>query len=356
MSLTFTTIGALASGLPRKYGNRQDLNNIADGSNSIVALTQVIEAITETYEFEELKFQTPIPPDTPLSLATSNPVVPISTLLQTITTQSATYPNLAALYPQFIGQNIVDLTDVFTFWMWYSGGTNQAGRTLKYRRVTTVDQDSYGITSSTQGAVGLAPPIFYTRFGQSLQVGPSPDNPYQFFVRLKIRHPVPYTSPFVPATLTPVVSAFGNITGITIVNGGSGYPTSTTVPLVFNTPVGGGTAVGTATCAGGVVTGANMSNTGFGYIAASATANTGVASSQSVFVPSSWHETIQYGACWRIATWLGEVNYMQIFDAQLKAKGVDIAQAFAVKSQMKRDETHNERQVTLQLGGKYTFA
>ena len=69
------------------------------------------------------------------------------------------------IYPQFQDQNFLDITDVYTFWMWFSGGVNQAGRTLKYRRVTTIDNYSYGLTSNTQGTIGLAPPVYYTRFG-----------------------------------------------------------------------------------------------------------------------------------------------------------------------------------------------
>ena len=349
---TFTTIGALASGLPNKYGNRQDLAVIADGSKPITAIRQSIAELSETYEFEELKYQTPVPPTTPLKMTTSQPIISIASLLATIAANTA--------FPQFQNQNVVDITDVYTFWMWFSGGVNQAGRTLDYRRVPTVDQDSYGITSNTQGAVGTAPPTYFTRFNNVLQVGPAPDNPYTFFVRMKLRHPMPYTEPFIPAVLTPaVVPATGGSISVTVSSGGSGYlPSQTNIPLTFNTPVGGVVAVGTATSnSSGVITSVTLSNAGQGYGVGNLTVcGTAVIASQSVFMPDSWHEIVQYAACWRLATWSGEQEYIVMFDNILKSKGIDVAEARAAKSQMKRDERHNSRQISLRLGSPYTFA
>lgn len=348
MSLTFTTIAALVSGLPKKYGNRLDLNNTADGSTPITAMKQTIDELTETYEFEELKYQTPTPPLIPLTLTPSNPIVPIASLIATI--QGNTN------YPQFANQNFVDLTDVYTFWIWFSGGVNQAGRTLKYRRVTTIDQDSYGITSATQGTIGIAPPVYFTRFGSLLQVGPSPDNAYQFFVRFKLRHPFPINEPFNTAILTPAVAA-GAITGVTVTSGGTGYQPSATIPVTFNTPVNGVAATGTATTnVSGVVASVAVATPGSGYTSTNASVFTAAIGGQKVFVPSSWHEIIQYACCWRIATNTGESEYISYFDNILKSKGIDIQEARNVKSQMRRDERHNERGLTLQLGGKYTFA
>lgn len=347
---TFTTIGALASGLPNKYGNRQDLAIIADGSKPITAIRQSIAELSETYEFEELKYQTPVPPSTPLQMTTSQPIISIASLLATIAANSN--------FPQFQTQNVVDITDVYTFWMWFSGGVNQAGRTLDYRRVPTVDQDSYGITSNTQGAVGTAPPTYFTRFNNVLQVGPAPDNPYTFFVRMKLRHPMPYKDPFIPAVLNPTVAG-GAITGATVSSGGSGYlPSISTIPMTFNTPVGGTMAVGTATSsAGGVITSVSISSGGSGYTANNVSiCGTAAIASQSVFMPDSWHEIVQYAACWRLATWSGEQEYIVMFDNILKSKGVDVAEARAAKSQMKRDERHNSRQISLRLGSPYTFA
>jgi hypothetical protein len=347
---TFTTIGALASGLPNKYGNRQDLAIIADGSKPITAIRQSIAELTETYEFEELKYQTPVPPSTPLQMTTSQPIIPIESLLATIAGNTS--------FPQFQTQNVVDITDVYTFWMWFSGGVNQAGRTLDYRRVPTVDQDSYGITSNTQGAVGTAPPTYFTRFNNILQVGPAPDNPYTFFVRMKLRHPLPITEPFSAAVLIPTVAG-GQITGVSVLSGGSGYlPLSSNIPMTFNTPVGGSPAKGTATVNNsGAINGVNLTNEGLGYTSNNVTTcSTAVIASQSVFMPDSWYEIVQYAACWRLATWAGEQDYIVMFDNILKSKGIDVAEARAAKSQMKRDERHNSRQISLRLGSPYTFA
>jgi hypothetical protein len=107
---------------------------------------------------------------------------------------------------------------------------------------------------------------------------------------------------------------------------------------------------------GGIVTGVNLSNGGTNYTVNSATCNTAAIASQTVFAPSTWHEIIQYSAALRIATNIGETQYMQSFDAFLKLKGIDIPKARALKAQMERDERHNERNLTLQLGGRYTFA
>src|SRR5262249_12789682 len=146
------TIGDCARNIPPKFGNRQDLSTIADGTKTITAVMEAIKELTETYEFEELKYQTPFPPATTLNLTAGNPVVPIGLLLGTIAGNT--------VYPQFQNQNFVDITDIYTFWLWFSGGVNQAGRTLKYRRVPTTDMYAYGITSNTQGVLGVAPPVY----------------------------------------------------------------------------------------------------------------------------------------------------------------------------------------------------
>jgi hypothetical protein len=347
--MSFYTVGSMVGGIPPKFGNRLDLSNFADGSKTIVALRQSISELTETYEFEELKFQTPVPPATTLAMTTAQPVIPIATLLGTIPGN--------ALYPQFQTQNVTDITDVYTFWMWFSAGVNQAGRTLDYRRVPTVDQDSYGITSNIQGAVGIAPPTYFTRFGNVLQVGPAPDNPYQFFVRMKLRHPFPFNPPLVPATLTPTVVA-GAITAVTVTLGGSGYlPSLANIPMFFNTPLSGTAATGTATSsAGGVITAVAVATGGSGYTTDNAFCGTAAVAAQPVFAPDSWTENFEYAACWRLATWEGAVEYIEMFDNVLKSKGVDLAKAREAKSQMIRDEKHNTRALSLRLGGPYTFA
>ena len=347
--MSFYTVGSMVGGIPPKFGNRLDLANFSDGSKSIAALRQAISELTETFEFEELKYQTPVPPAATLALTTAQPVVPISTLLATIPGNT--------LYPQFQTQNITDITDVYTFWMWFAAGVNQAGRTLDYRRVPTVDQDSYGITSNTQGAIGIAPPTYFTRFGSVLQVGPAPDNPYQFFVRMKLRHPFPFNPPLVVAVLTPTVVA-GAITAVTVTSGGSGYlPSLANIPMFFSTPVSGTAAIGTATSsAGGVITGVTVTSGGSGYTATNAFCGTAAIASQVVFAPDSWTENFEYAACWRLATWEGAVEYIEMFDNILKSKGVDLAKAREAKAQMVRDEKHNSRALSLRLGGPYTFA
>jgi len=349
----FTTIGALAGGIPRKYGNRLDLSNIADGADAIVALVESIRELTETFEFEELKYVTPQPPLSPLSLIAGQPIVTIASLLATIPTQSASYP-------LFQNQNFLDITDVYTFWMWFQGGVNQAGRSLKYRRVTTVDNDSFGITSNTQGQVGVAPPVYYTRFGNILQVGPAPDNNYQFFVRVKLRHPFPFTPPFIPASFTLTINSTGNVSGVNITGAGSGYPASvSTIPLAFNLPVGGVAATGTATSnASGQITSTAILTAGSGYVAGSpnAAVYTALVASQLVFIPDSWNEIMQISACKRIATWSSSQEQIVYYDTLLKQKGVDVEKAMAIKAQMQRDERHNERQVSMRLAQPYTFA
>jgi hypothetical protein len=179
------TIGDCVDGLPSKGAGRSNWGIVTDGSDAIAAVVQCIQELTESLELEELKYATPIPPSTSvLALTAGNPIVPISTLLGTI-------PGNAA-YPQFQSQeNIYDITDVYTFWMWFAPGTNTAGRTLSYRRVTTVDMYTWGVTSNVQNNYGVAPPVYYTRFGSNLEVGPAPDQNYNYFVRVKLRHPFP---------------------------------------------------------------------------------------------------------------------------------------------------------------------
>lgn len=345
------TVASCVRNLPAKFGNRLDLVNFADGSKPIIAVQQAIGNLTESYEFEELKYQTPVPPITTLALTTGNPVVTIASLLATI-------PANAAAFPQFQNQNFIDVTDIYTMWLWFTGGVNQAGRTLDYRRVPVIDQDSYGITSSQQGSIGTAPPVYYTRFGSILQVGPVPDNNYQFFVRVKLRHPFPFVGEFLPAVLSLTIAA-GVITAVNVISGGIGYlPNLTNIPLTFTAPVGGGAmAAGTATSNGsGVITSAAVSIGGSGYFAGSAFTGTAAIAQQSVFTMDSWQEIIEYAACWRLATWEGATEYVEMFQATLKNYGVDVAKAFEARSQMKRDERHNSRSISLQLGSPYTYA
>jgi hypothetical protein len=357
------TIGNCVQNLPFKFGNRQNFGfmvpgtanytnqNLADNSLAVIAVMEAIKELTETYEFEELKYQTPVPPAQTLNLSQSNPIVPIGILLGSIAGN--------ANYPQYQNQNFVDVTDIYTFWMWFSGGVNQAGRTLKYRRITTVDNESYGVTSMTQGAVGVAPPVYYSRFGNILQVGPVPDQSYNYFVRVKLRHPFPVggTATFVPAVLTPTIAG-GAVTGITVVQGGTGYPVSAgNVPLVFSPSPSGAVASATAnTNTSGIITSVNLSSGGNNYSSAP-TCNTAAIQAQQVFAPDSWQEIFEYAACSRLALWEGASEYIAMFDNELakKIKGTGVMTTAERIAQMQRDERHNERQISLRTAA-YTYA
>jgi hypothetical protein len=356
------TVGTCIANLPTKYGNRQNFGfnipgqqnytnqNLADGSLATLALLEAIKELTETYEFEELKYQTPVPPATTLNLTTGNGIVPIGTLLGTIPGNT--------VYPQFQTQNFIDLTDVYTFWIWFSGGPNQAGRTLKYRRITTVDSYSYGITSNQQGNLGTAPPVYYSRFGTVLQVGPLPDNNYDFFVRMKLRHPFPVpwggSGAFIPASLVATIVA-GAVSAVAVTNGGSGYQPSSTIPVVFSAPPSPAfvQAQGNATTsAGGVVTAVTVTTAGTGYQTAPS-CNTAVIANQQVFSPDSWQELYEISACLRIAMWEGASEYVEMFQGQLDQK----VTALNLKrtADMMRMELHNERQLSLRVA-QYTGA
>ena len=343
------TIGSCISNLPRKFGNRSNLANVADGSDPVVAVQQALSELTETYEFEELKYQTPVPSAVPLSMTVGQPIITIPSLLATIAGNTA--------FPQFQTQNVVDITDVYTFWMWFSGGVNQAGRYLEYRRVTTVDSESYGITSPTQGAIGTAPPAVYTRFGSVLQVGPAPDQTYNFFVRLKLRHPIPLNGAqtFSPAALAATLTA-GVVTAVNIIFAGSGYLPNSTVPLAFSTSPNGSIAVATiGTNAQGQINGAaTIASGGSGYGTTPPTVATAVLASQQIFMPDSWQPKLEYMACRQLALWEGADEFVVMFEEELRTRGVDLQKARESKPQMERDERHNTRQLSLRVSS-YTY-
>lgn len=347
------TVGNCISNLSTKFGNRQDISvaqgGLADGSKAATAVIEALKELTETYEFEELKYQTPVPPATTLNLTAGNPIVPIGLLLGTIAGNT--------VYPQFQNQNWTDLTDVYTFWIWFSGGVTQAGRTLKYRRITTIDMYSYGITSNNQNQLGVAPPVYQSRFGSIIQVGPVPDISYQFFVRMKLRHPFPIagTQVFTPATFTVTLTA-GAVTAVTVVSGGSGYlPSLGNIPMTFTQSPNGSVATATANSnSTGIITGVNLGTGGSGYAVAPSAATAAV-SAQLVFMPDSWQEIVELCACQRIALWEGASEYIGLFEGMLSTKGIDIPAARAKRAQMVRDEMHNERQMSLMVN-PYTFA
>lgn len=183
------TLGQIVAGLPAKGAGRQNWGTTTDGSVGIIAAQQAVMEITESAELEELKYQTPVPPLTGiLQMTAGNPVISIASILATI--QSNTnFPQFQSIYSQF-----TDITDIYTFWLWFQGSYMQSGRLLEYRRVTATDMYTYGVTSNNSGSYGTAPPVYVTRFNQNLQVGPAPDQNYLFFVRPKLRHPWPSSS------------------------------------------------------------------------------------------------------------------------------------------------------------------
>ena len=335
--------------LPSKFGNRTALSDLSDTAIGIRAVMEAIKELTETYEFEELKYVTPLPPAQTLAMSAGNPIVPIGLLLGTIAGNT--------VYPQFQLQNIIDITDIYTFWMWFAGGVNQAGRTLDYRRVPTIDQYSFGITSNIQGQTGVAPPVYFSRFGNNLQVSPTPDQNYQYFVRVKLRHPFPVggTSPFVPATFAATIAG-GVVTMVNVVTGGLGYGASLgNIPMTFTASPTGATAIATANSnSTGIITSVNLGSGGSGYIVAP-TVSTAAISAQQVFASDSWQEIIELCACQRLALWEGASEYVDYFQGLLNTKGIDVAAARARRAQMVRDEMHNTRSMTLRVG-HYTWA
>lgn len=174
------TLGDIVTGLPAKGGGRQNWGTTTDTSIGIEAAMQSVQEITESAELEELKAVTVQPPTTPLALTAGNPVVPISTLIASC--QANGY---------FTNDNVTDITDIYTFWVWLTTGYNTAGRALKYRRITTIDSYTFGITSNSPTSYGVAPNVYYSRFGNEITLAPAPDQNYAYFVRVKIRHPWP---------------------------------------------------------------------------------------------------------------------------------------------------------------------
>lgn len=339
------TVNNIVNALPGKMGNRQDILNPADGSRTVDAIFQTIHQLSESYEFEELKYMTPIPPASPLVMTAQQPLISIASLLAT----AAANTN----FPQFNNQNLTDLTDIYTFWIWFSGGVNNAGRALEYRRKPTVDMQSFGITSSTQGIVGTAPPVWYTRFGNFLQVGPAPDQNYSFFVALKIRHPFNITGQFTPAIITATIAG-GVVNALTVQQGGSGYlPSVANIPLVFTISPNGSVATGTATTnPSGVITAAAIAGGGSGYTIAPNVA-TAVLASQQVFMPDSWREIVEWVSVRKLSLNIGASEYVILAENELKSRGINLGEK--VESQMERDEKHNTRSLSLRVG-RYTYA
>ena len=161
------TVGSLVPSVVQKFGNRQDLNSTTDNSPAVVAILESVAELTETYEFEELKYRSPTG--------------------QLVATQSEY--SIASL---IAGNPIqaTDLTKMFTITFWFEGKVN-AVRNLKYRRYPTVVMYAFG-----QGGAGniSTPPIYWSRYNNNISLGPAPDQNYYFFTMLQLRHPIPTTN------------------------------------------------------------------------------------------------------------------------------------------------------------------
>jgi hypothetical protein len=150
----------------QKFGNRQDLNSTADGSPAVVAILESIAELTETYEFEELKYRSPV----------GNLVFGQS---------EYSIPSLIAGNP--IGAT--DLTKLFTITFWFEGQVN-AVRNLKYRRYPTAVMYAFGLGGQSNIDT---PPIYWSRYNNCISLAPAPDKNYYFFLMQQMRHPIPAT-------------------------------------------------------------------------------------------------------------------------------------------------------------------
>jgi hypothetical protein len=157
------TIGSLVPGVVQKFGNRQDLNLTADNSPAVKAIIAAILNLTETYEFEELKFRSPV----------ANLVFGQS---------EYSIPSLISGNPI----NAVDLTKMFTINFWFQGQTN-AVRELKYRRYPTVVMYAFGLGGQSNIDT---PPIYWSRYNNNISLAPAPDQNYFYFIMMQLRHPI----------------------------------------------------------------------------------------------------------------------------------------------------------------------
>lgn len=158
------TVGSLVPSVVQKFGNRQDLNSTADGSPAVVAILESVAELTETYEFEELKYRSPI-------------------FQLTLGQSEYSIPSLISGNPI----SATDLTKMFTITFWFEGQVN-AIRNLKYRRYPTVVMYAFGLGGSSNIDT---PPIYWSRYNNNISLAPAPDQAYYAFVMLQLRHPNP---------------------------------------------------------------------------------------------------------------------------------------------------------------------
>lgn len=157
------TIGSLVPGVVQKCGNRQDLNSTANNSPAVKAIIESIFNLTETYEFEELKYRSPVN-----QLVFGQSEYPISTLI-------AGNPISAT-----------DITRMFTITFWFEGQVN-AVRNLKYRRYPTAVMYAFGLGGTSNIDT---PPIYWSRYNSNISLAPAPDQNYYYFIMSQLRHPI----------------------------------------------------------------------------------------------------------------------------------------------------------------------
>lgn len=161
------TVASLVPSVVSKFGNRQDYNQTADGTPTVTAILESVSELTETYEFEELKFRSPVS-----QLVQGQSEYPISSLI-------ADNPI-----------NATDLTRMFTITFWFEGET-AAVRNMKYRRYPTVVMYAFGLGGD--GNIET-PPIYWSRYNSNISMAPAPDQNYNYFIMSQLRHPFPTTS------------------------------------------------------------------------------------------------------------------------------------------------------------------
>lgn len=158
------TVASLVPSVVQKCGNRQDVNSTADNSPAVVAILESVSELTETYEFEELKFRSPVG-----NLVQGQSEYPLSFLISGNPIQAT------------------DITRLFTITFWFEGQTN-AVRNLKYRRIPTVVMYAFGLGGS--GNIET-PPIYWSRYNNNISLAPAPDEDYFYFIIGQLRHPNP---------------------------------------------------------------------------------------------------------------------------------------------------------------------
>jgi hypothetical protein len=161
------TVGSLVPSVVQKFGNRQDLNQTADNSPAVVAILESVAELTETYEFEELKYRSPV--------------------------ENLVFGQSEYSIPTLIAGNPIqatDLTRMFTINFWFEGQVN-AVRELKYRRYPTVVMYAFGLGGTSNIDT---PPIYWSRYNSNISLAPAPDRNYFYFIMMQLRHPNPVIS------------------------------------------------------------------------------------------------------------------------------------------------------------------